>query len=437
VAAIRLEERDMPRGDRPQWIGMLSAVFCNVYGTAFAVEPQLIPAWKVLPKLSIVMPCLNEAETLATCIGKARNALDELAVAGEVVIADNGSTDGSQEIARRAGARVVDVSERGYGYALRGGVSAALGEWIIIGDADDSYDFGSIAPFVQQLGEGCELVMGCRLPRGNGQIMKGAMPWKHRWIGNPALTFLGRLFFKSRANDFHCGLRAITKDAFLKMNLASSGMEFASEMVMKASLAKLRVAEVPITLHKDGRSRPPHLRSWQDGWRHLRLMLLHCPMWLFCMPALVLFAAGTALGIRLLAGPIRVGNVAFDTNTLLVCSMCILLGVQIGFFGIFARVFATLNGMLPPSSRLQRLLSSLNLERGLLSAGTVLVAGGALLVNALLAWKHAGFGAMSYPESLRRVIPAVTMITLGVQIGFSSFFLSLLILPQRRDRVTK
>ena len=319
-----------------------------MYATAFAVESQLISTRKVLPELSIVMPCLNEAAGLGTCIRKARNALAELTIAGELVIADNGSSDGSQEIARRAGARVVDVSERGYGSALRCGMSAALGRWIIIGDADDSYDFGSIGPFVQKLEEGYELVMGCRMPQGQGRIMKGAMPWKHRWIGNPVLTFLGRLFFKSPANDFHCGLRALSKEAFLKMNLSSTGMEFASEMVMKAAFAKLRTTEVPITLHKDGRSRAPHLRSWQDGWRHLRYMLLHCPMWLFCVPALALFTAGTTLGVRLLVGPIQVGNVAFDTNTLLVCSMSILLGVQLGFFGIFARVFATLNGMLPP-----------------------------------------------------------------------------------------
>ena len=404
---------------------MVSAIFCCVHSAAFA-EPQLNPARKVLPKLSIVMPCLNEAETLATCIRKARNALDELAIAGEVVIADNGSTDGSQKIASYAGARVVDVSERGYGSALRGGITAALGEWIIIGDADDSYDFGSIAPFVRQLGEGCELVMGCRLPRGNGHIMKGAMPWKHRWIGNPVLTFLGRLFFKSPANDFHCGLRAVTKEAFLKMNLASSGMEFASEMVMKASFAKLRVAEVPITLHKDGRSRPPHLRSWQDGWRHLRFMLLHCPMWLFIVPALVLFTAGGIFGGRLLAGPIILGNVAFDTNTLLVCSMSILLGVQLGFFGIFARVFATLSGMVPSSRRLQIILSALNLERGLIAGCLIALAGLAMLVSAVLFWRHAHYGGISYPESLRRVIPGVTLVTLGVQTAFSSFFLGLL-----------
>lgn len=372
------------------------------------------------------MPCLNEAETLASCIRKAQNALAEFAFPTEIVIADNGSTDGSQEIARKMGARVVDVREKGYGFALRRGMSAALGQWIIIGDADDSYDFGNIAPFVERMEQGYELVMGCRMPSGQGRIMKGAMPWKHRWIGNPVLTFLGRLFFKSPTNDFHCGLRALTRDAFLKMNLSSTGMEFASEMVMKAALSKLRVAEVPITLHRDGRSRPPHLRTWQDGWRHLRFMLLHCPMWLFCVPALVLFAGGGIFGGRLVAGPILVGNVAFDTNTLLVCSMSILLGAQLGFFGIFARVFATLSGMLPPSRRLQIILSTLNLERGLIAGCLIALAGLAMLVGAVLFWRHAHYGGISYPESLRRVIPGVTLVTLGVQTVFSSFFLGLL-----------
>lgn len=375
------------------------------------------------------MPCLNEAETLGTCIRKARNALAELTIAGELVIADNGSSDGSQEIARRAGARVVDVSERGYGSALRCGMSAALGRWIIIGDADDSYDFGSIAPFVQKLEEGYELVMGCRMPRGQGRIMKGAMPWKHRWIGNPVLTFLGRLFFKSTANDFHCGLRAVTKEAFLKMNLSSTGMEFASEMVMKAAFAKLRTAEVPITLHKDGRSRAPHLRSWQDGWRHLRFMLLHCPLWLFCVPALGLFAAGAGFGARLVIGPIQIGNVGFDTNTLLICAVSILLGMQLGFFGIFARSFATLAGILPPSRRLEKVLSRFSLEAGLVVGVSLMITGFVILVMALLFWRRAGYGAISYPHSLRMVIPGVTSLTLGVQIFFASFFLGLLTIP--------
>ena len=419
----------MPSGDRPHWIGMLSAVFCNVYGTAFAVEPQLISARKLLPKLSIVMPCLNEAETLATCIGKARNALDELAIAGEVVIADNGSTDGSQEIARRSGARVVDVSERGYGYALRGGVSAALGEWIIIGDADDSYDFGSIAPFVRQLGQGCELVMGCRLPRGNGRIMKGAMPWKHRWIGNPALTFLGRLFFKSPANDFHCSLRAITKDAFLKMNLTSSGMELASEMVMKATFANLRVTEVPITLHKDGRSRAPHLRSWRDGWRHLRFMLLHCPLWLFFVPGAAVLLGGVAVQV---AGSFKIGNVGFESNTLVVSSLAIILGLQLICFALFARIFALNHGFLPQSRRVKIFESIFTLERGIWIGLTIALLGLARLIHAVWIWRAAGFGALPTVETLRLVIPGTTCIACGVQLVFASFLISILRLPQVR-----
>lgn len=387
---------------------------------------------KVLPELSIVMPCLNEAETLGTCIRKARNALAELAIAGELVIADNGSTDGSQEIARRAGARVVDVSEKGYGSALRRGMSAALGRWIIIGDADDSYDFGSIAPFVQKLEEGYELVMGCRMPRGQGRIMKGAMPWKHRWIGNPALTFLGRLFFKSPANDFHCGLRALSKEAFLKMNLSSTGMEFASEMVMKAAFAKLRTTEVPITLHKDGRSRAPHLRSWQDGWRHLRFMLLHCPMWLFFIPGAALLFGGIALQMRVAAGPFKVGIFGLESNTLAVSSLAIVLGMQLICFALFARIFAVTQGFLPPSHRLRVFESLFSLERGIWAGFAIGMVGLAELCHAVWIWRAAGFGPLPTTDTLRLVIPATTCIACGTQLIFASFLISILRLPHIR-----
>ena len=397
-----------------------------MYATAFAVESQLISTRKVLPELSIVMPCLNEAETLGTCIRKARNALAELAIVGELVIADNGSTDGSQEIARRAGARVVDVSERGYGSALRGGMSAALGRWIIIGDADDSYDFGSIAPFVQKLEEGYELVMGCRMPRGQGRIMKGAMPWKHRWIGNPVLTFLGRLFFKSPANDFHCGLRALSKEAFLKMNLSSTGMEFASEMVMKAAFAKLRTTEVPITLHKDGRSRASHLRSWRDGWRHLRFMLLHCPMWLFFVPGSALLFGGVALQARVAIGPFKIGVFGMESNTLVVSSLAVLLGLQLICFALFARIFAVTQGFLPTSSRLRLFEFVFTLERGIWAGVLIGGVGLTMLVHAVLIWRAAAFGPLPTAETLRLVIPASTCIASGVQIVFASFLLSLL-----------
>ena len=379
------------------------------------------------------MPCLNEAETLATCIRKAHNALSELVLPYEIVIADNGSTDGSQEIARAAGARVVEITEKGYGCALRGGITAAQGDWIIVGDADDSYDFGSIAPFVEKLQEGFDLVMGCRLPSGNGKIMKGAMPWKHRWIGNPVLTFLGRLFFKSSARDFHCGLRAFSRSGFERMNLSTTGMEFASEMVIKAAFAKMRVAEVPITLHKDGRSRPPHLRSWRDGWRHLRFMLLHCPMWLFCVPGMTLLATGLIFGARLIAGPLVIGAIGFDTNTLLVCAMSVIMGVQSISFGIFARLFSAQRGLLPPSRRLNTFLGAVNLERGLLAGCALIISGLALLVLSLVQWKQTEFGEMSYPDSLRNVIPAITLIVVGGQLVFSSFFLSVLGLGSPRS----
>jgi len=378
------------------------------------------------------MPCLDEAETLGICIGKAHNALAELAVPGEIVIADNGSTDGSQEIARRAGARVIEVSERGYGCALRGGIAATRGQWIIIGDADDSYDFGSIAPFVQKLEAGYDLVMGCRMPRGQGRIMKGAMPWKHRWIGNPVLTFLGRLFFKSPANDFHCGLRAFQRNAFERMELNATGMEFASEMVMKAAFAKMRVAEVPITLHKDGRSRRPHLRSWHDGWRHLRFMLLHCPMWLFFVPGAALLFGGIALQMRVAAGPFKVGIFGLESNTLVVSSLAIVLGMQLICFALFARIFAVTQGFLPPSQRLRIFESFFSLERGIWAGFAIGIAGLAELCHAVWIWRAAGFGALPTTDTLRLVIPATTSIACGMQLIFASFLISILRLPHIR-----
>jgi glycosyltransferase involved in cell wall biosynthesis len=403
-----------------------------VYASLVALEPHLIPERKTLPKLSIVMPCLNEAETLGTCIQKAWNALAELAISGEIVIADNGSTDGSQDIARRGGARIVDVTERGYGAALRAGMSAALGQWIIIGDADDSYDFGSIAPFVEKLQEGCELVMGCRMPSGKGRVMKGAMPWKHRWIGNPVLTFLGRLFFNSPANDFHCGLRGLTRDAFQKMNLSTTGMEFASEMVMKATFAKLRMTEVPITLHKDGRSRPPHLRSWRDGWRHLRFMLLHCPMWLFFVPGSSLLFGGIALQIRVAAGPLKIGIFGLESNTLVVSSLAIVLGMQLTCFALFARIFAVTQGFLPGSRRLRVFESVFSLERGIWAGFSIALIGLAELVHAVWIWRAAGFGPLPTVDTLRLVIPATTCVACGMQLIFASFLIGILRLPRNR-----
>jgi len=382
--------------------------------------------------LSIILPCLNEVETIAICIEKAKESIARLKIDGEILVADNGSTDGSREIAESLGARVVHVKEKGYGSALRGGIEAAQGKWIIMADADDSYDLSHITPFVEKLQQGYDLVMGCRLPKGGGKIMAGAMPWKHRWIGNPALSGIGRLFFESKVTDFHCGMRAFTRKAYQQLRPRTTGMEFASEMVIKAALQGMRIAEVPITLYKDGRSRPPHLRSWRDGWRHLRFMLLYSPTWLFLVPGVLFLLVGMVFSARLQMGPWKIGPFGFDTNTMLVCSMLQVVGLQIFFFGMFARVFAVSEGLLPDNSGpISKLFTYFSLERGIVFGLAILLIGVIKLVQAVLYWKAAQFGAISYPESLRQVIPAVTLIMMGVQVIFSSFFLSILSLPRK------
>lgn len=381
--------------------------------------------------VTILMPCLNEAETLERCIQKAHSSLRKLNFTGEVLIADNGSSDGSVQIAEELGARVIHVAEKGYGNALRTGIEAAKGKWIIMGDADDSYDFSDLDRFVEKLRQGYELVMGCRMPSGGGTIMEGAMPWKHRWLGNPVLSWVGRLFFKCPVHDFHCGLRGFSKEAYKQMDLRTTGMEFASEMVIKASLKSLCIAEVPVTLFKDGRSRPPHLRSWRDGWRHLRFMLLFSPTWLFLVPGLLLVLAGGVFGTMLTYGPVKLAGIWFDTNTLLACSLAVVLGLQTCLFGIFTRVFASTERLLPPSSRLATLSKVASLERGLLLGIMFFLVGFMLLFSKLLFWRAVHFGPLSYPESLRTVIPAVSCMTIGCQIIFSSFFLSILSLPRR------
>jgi hypothetical protein len=377
-------------------------------------------------ELTILMPCLNEAETLASCIQKARAGLERAGVRGEVLVADNGSTDGSVAIAEKLGARVVHVREKGYGSALRGGIEAARGQWVVLGDADDSYDFSRIEGFVQKFREGCDLVMGCRLPSGGGTIAPGAMPWKNRWIGNPSLSFIGRLFFHCPARDFHCGLRGVTKAAYKRLELKTTGMEFASEMVIKATLKSLRIVEVPITLHRDGRSRPPHLKPWRDGWRHLRFMLLFSPRWLFTWPGLALLLLGVALAVPLCFGPVHIGRVQFDTNTLLVAGMMTIVGFQVIFFGLFTKLYCVARGLLPDNPQLRRVLALFSLERGIVAGLLIAAAGLGFLAAAILKWRAAGFGIISYPESLRLVIPAVTCMMLGVQTLFSSFFLSIL-----------
>jgi hypothetical protein len=376
-------------------------------------------------ELTIVMPCLNEAETLARCIEKAKTGIAKAGVSGEILIADNGSTDGSIQIAEKAGARVEHVTAKGYGNALRYGIEAARGKWVIMGDSDDSYDFSNIEGFVKKLREGHDLVMGCRLPSGGGTIMPGAMPWKNRWLGNPSLSFVGRLFFRSPARDFHCGLRGFSKAAYERMELKTTGMEFASEMVIKATLKSMRITETPITLHKDGRSRPPHLKPWRDGWRHLRFMLIYSPRWLFFIPGLVLFLAGLSVA-ALTWTPWKVGRVTFDVGTLAVACMWMIIGVQFVALACFTKVFAIAEGLLPEDAKFARAFRFFTLEKGILLGLAILVAGCGILLSALWQWKQADYGTLDYASNLRRLIPSVTLIVLGIQAISSSFFMSVL-----------
>jgi glycosyltransferase involved in cell wall biosynthesis len=387
-----------------------------------------------LVELSIVMPCLNEAETVAICIEKALEGLQSAGISGEVIVADNGSTDGSVGIAEKNGARVVHVTAKGYGNALRGGIEAANGRWIIMGDADDSYDFREAGRFMEKLREGHDLVMGCRLPAGGGTIKPGAMPWKNRWIGNPSLSFLGRLFFKTPVRDFHCGLRAFSRDAYNRMELKTTGMEFASEMVMKASLRSMRISEVPITLHPDGRSRPPHLRPWRDGWRHLRFMLIYSPRWLFLVPGLILTVLGALASVWIFLAPRHVGGVEFDAGSLLVACMGAIVGVQLVAFACFTKAFAITEGLLPEDPKFSKALRLITLERGLIAGLLISLAGAGLLAWSVYLWSQVDFGSLPYPENLRRLILAVTLIVIGLQTVFSSFFLGVLGLKSSAER---
>jgi len=385
-------------------------------------------------ELSIVMPCLDEAETLGTCIAKAQEFLRSRGIAGEIVIGDNGSRDGSPEIAERLGARVAHVRERGYGSALRGAVAAARGRYVVMGDSDDSYDFSRLDAFVARLRAGCELVMGNRFAGG---IRPEAMPPLHRWLGNPLLSGLGRLFFRSPVRDFHCGLRGFTRSAFERMDLATTGMEFASEMVIKATLLGLRIDEVPIVLHPDGRSRPPHLRSWRDGWRHLRFMLLFSPRWLFLVPGLVLFVLGLVASVVLAVGPIwlpgdgTATRVGLDVHTLVVSSLLCLVGYQLVVFAVFTKVFAVTEHLHPMPAALDRLFRFVTLETGLVVGLVPLVAGLGALALAFAGWARAGFGPLDPREGMRLVVPAALLVMLGIQTLFASFFLSILGLRRR------
>jgi hypothetical protein len=379
-------------------------------------------------ELSIVMPCLDEAETLEACIQKAQRFLATSGVRGEIVVADNGSRDGSPAIAERMGARVVHVAERGYGAALHGGISAARGRWVVLGDADDSYDFSRLEPFLERLRAGDALVVGNRF---QGGIRPGAMPPLHRYLGNPVLSWLGRLFFRSPVGDFHCGLRALDRAAYERMAPTTSGMEYASELVIKATLAGLPISEVPIVLHPDGRSRPPHLRSWRDGWRHLRFMLLFSPRWLFLIPGSALFALGAAVSVWLLAGARQIGPAELDIHTLLVAGLAALLGYQLIIFALFTKLFAITEGFQPMPAYFDRLFRHVSLELGIAAGAVLTLAGFAALVAAVLDWRAVGFGGLDPRVTMRQLIPGAILLVIGIQTVFSSFFLSVLGIRRR------
>jgi glycosyltransferase involved in cell wall biosynthesis len=376
-----------------------------------------------MTELTILMPCLNEAATVGTCIAKARAFLARAGIRGEVLVADNGSSDASRALAEQAGARVIEVPQRGYGAALAAGIAASRGRYVIIGDADDSYDFGRLEPFVERLRQGYQLVMGNRF---KGGIAPGAMPALHRYLGNPVLSFVGRLLFGARVGDFHCGLRGFDRKAVRALGLATPGMEFASELVVKAALAGWRIAEVPTTLQPDGRGRPAHLRSWRDGWRHLRFLLLFSPRWLFLYPGLALLILGVAFTAALYVSPLRVGSAGLDIHTMLYASAGALLGMQLCLFALFARISAQNAGLLPRRPSLERLLGLLTLERGLLLGLCLALAGVAWSANAFWQWREAGFGALDPRSVMRDTIPASALMIGGMEVMLASFLVSLL-----------
>ena len=380
-------------------------------------------------ELTILMPCLNEAETISICVAKAQAFLKRVGIAGEVLVADNGSSDGSIVLATRGGARVIAVPERGYGAALRAGIAAARGRFVVMGDADDSYDFSRLDSFVAKLRGGYDLVMGNRFAGG---IAPGAMPFLHRYLGNPVLSFIGRLLFRSAIGDFHCGLRGFRRDSVLGLDLRTSGMEFASEMVVRAALARLSIAEVPTTLAIDGRSRPPHLRTWHDGWRHLRFLLMFSPRWLFFHPGLLLSTLGIAGVAVLFPGPLRLSpHFTLDTHTFLVAAIAILVGVQVASFGVIARHFTAANALLPRSQAVAALLSVISLERGLFIAAGIVCVGIAGFTWALWQWSLVDFGPLTAPVVMRVLTLALVLVATGVQLAFTVFLLGIIDLPLR------
>ena len=375
------------------------------------------------------MPCLNEEETIGNCIDKALKFLKEHQIDGEIIIGDNGSTDNSIKIAQGKGAGVVHVPVKGYGAAIFYAAQEAQGSYIIMGDSDDSYDFGNLMPFILKLREGYDLVMGNRF---KGSIAKGAMPWKNRYIGNPVLTFIGKTLFKTDVNDFHCGLRGFSKEAFVKMDLRTTGMEFASEMVIKASLFKLKVTEVPITLSKDGRSRPPHLKPWRDGWRHLRFLLLYSPNWLFSIPGISGMLVGIILSILLIIGQQKLFGINFDVHTLVYSIFLILISFNILIFGIYTRIYTYKEGLIPISTKAAGFIDKFKLEHGLIIGTLFILLGIGATMSAISNWGQHDFGNLDPSRMMRIVLPSCLCLMMGIQIIFSSFFYSVLFLNIKR-----
>jgi glycosyltransferase involved in cell wall biosynthesis len=377
-------------------------------------------------ELSVVMPCLNEADTLEICIRKAKRALEDHSIRGEIIVADNGSVDGSQEIADQMGARVIHVSEKGYGNALLGGIAAARGQYVIMGDADDSYDFLEIPKFVRKLREGYDLVQGCRFPSGGGRIMPRAMPYSHRWLGNPILTRIARIWFRAPINDVYCGLRGFTRDLSHRLKLRCTGMEFATEMIIKSSLYGLKIAEVPITLHPDGRkAHASHLKTFRDGWRTMRFFMMYSPRWLFLLPGAFLVLLGL-FGFALAMPGFSLGKATFDAHTLVFASLALLCGYQSILFAIFTKTYAVSEGLLPEDKRLTRFFHIVNLERGIILGLTAIVSGALLLSGAVYKWTSIDFGHLDYSVTMRWVIPGATLTALGFQTILSGFFVSIL-----------
>ena len=380
-------------------------------------------------ELTILMPCLNEAETLEICIKKAQRFLEQNNVCGEVLVADNGSTDGSRKIAKRCGARLIYVEEKGYGAALIGGCNAAHGKYVIMGDADDSYDFEHLMPFLEKLREGYDLVMGNRF---KGGIEPGAMPLLHKYLGNPVLSFVARLLFPSPVGDYHCGLRGYRKKAIQKIGLVTTGMEYASEMVVKATLYHLSIVEVPTTLKKDGRSRAPHLRSWSDGWRHMKFLLMHSPNWLFMYPGAILFVIGMTVMTILSFGTIKIGQVGLGIHTMMYAAVAMMIGYNLIMFSTFTKIYAQVTGFIPAKGRVHDYMQESTTEKGVLLGFVILLLGIASTLLAFLAWKQKGFGDLIPEEIMRITIPAMVFIVIGFELIFGSFFIGILHIKHKK-----